>query len=512
MARLTYDSSIFTKVEKWDSEYSYRGILLSDKINQKNGQDYKLVDAIDIDWNGMWASFANTYIYDTKDLLDVLAYIDPAERLFEVNSKLTDIENAYVDKTLFNELIGHMQGALSPGEYITIDENNVITTYGLVSYIGLTGVLESYTTLSYLYNYAYDKAGTIFAINEKLSDLIGDANESFDSIKEIADWIMKQSTYDPVEYDDIDFSSGRRYFIIVEGKYVEVDEEYVQAHPYEQYYLLHSVADDVILIDGRLAYVETTIGEVTQNSDGSYTYTGIMGDLHNLEETTSVLEYQIGSLHDSVQSIATLANDAMTFAVMSYNTANTAYEMSVTAYEIAFKEVESSELAYAMAYSAYWAVGLSYEPGYYRELTEEEIEQINEGTLHFDTLYFYEEDGLMHHGQYNPMITRTWYVYVEPREATGMHKEIDDLTYAVETSLYNLSVDNSYAMSYVYLTMSPYEYEGEKERTIKMHAKEASISLEEGLIKEDGLITATKLNNVLSYIIDWVDIECEGHD
>ena len=147
MANLAYDSKVFTNVNKWDSQYSYRGILLSDKINQKNGQDYKLVDAIDIDWNGMWAEFASTYVYDTKDLLDVLAYIDPSERFFETNSLLHKIETSYVDKVDFAKVIAGMQGALQPGDHITINPDTAtISTYNIVSLDELNVILSTYVT------------------------------------------------------------------------------------------------------------------------------------------------------------------------------------------------------------------------------------------------------------------------------------------------------------------------------------------------------------------------------
>ena len=511
MANLTYDSSIFTRVDKWDSDYSYKGILLADKINQKNGQNYKLLDAIDIDWNGMWAACASTYVYDTKDLLDVLTYIDPAERFFETNSKLTEIENSYVDKNIFQDLISQLQNALSPGEFITINEDSVISTYGLVSYTGLADVLDSYTTLSYLYEYAYDKVGTVAAINDKINEIIGEANESFNTIKEISDWIMNQSTYDPVEYEDIDFSNGKRYFIFVDGEYIEVDEAYVEEHTDDQYYVLHTLREDVESLDNRISYAESTIGYVLYEN-GSYTYSGMMLSLHELEESTEYLNDKVDALGESVIHLSQTVSSFIPIINNAVQVSNEAYSMAYDAYNIAVSEIAYCESAYAMAYYAYVEVGFEATETHYRKLTDEEIEQLANGTLTIPNTCYKDEEGHYVMRNYTTSISAEWYERIEGTPATGMHKRIDDLSYEVDTSLYRLAIDNSYAMSYVYLTISPYEYNGQKERTIKMHSTEAYISLNEGIIKSDGIITASSVNSIIGYVVEWVDLPCLEHD
>ena len=65
MAKLSY-SERFTNVKKYDEAGSYIGLQIVSKLNQKNGQDYKLLDSIDIDWNGAWLAVANAYINNTE--------------------------------------------------------------------------------------------------------------------------------------------------------------------------------------------------------------------------------------------------------------------------------------------------------------------------------------------------------------------------------------------------------------------------------------------------------------
>lgn len=505
MANLAYDSNIFTKVNKWDSQYSYRGILLSDKINQKNGQDYKLLDAIDIDWNGMWASFASTYVYDTKDLLDVLAYIDPAERLFETNKTLNEIKNSYLDKKFFNDIVGTLQGTLIPGDHILLNpETTVISTYNLVSQDELQRILSSYVTTQYLEEYSYSKQQTISIVNEKIEELVGDANENFDTIKEIADWIMEQSEYTEIPYDEIDFSSGNRYYIFKNGKYIEVDEEYVNTHPDDTYYVLHTSMDDVGYLKEKVSYIITTIGDITYE-DEVYTYSGIIGDLQNLHNADNIINTNIGLINTSIDNLYRLVSSATSFSTLAYNTANQAYEMSVAAYDMALEEIDNCRAAYDMAYTASYAVGETAKDGYFREVTEEEIEQMQNGELELNTFLY--RDNSYQQTNYSSIYTDvTWYTYVDPQEPTGMRKEIKDLTYNVNTSLYNLKVDNSYSNAYVWLNLSPATYNGSPERTIKVYSQFPDISLEERLIKKDGIITALTMNDVLSYMFDWEDL------
>ena len=136
MAALTY-SSRFTNVDKWDSEGSYKGILLAGKLNQKNGEDYKLVDAIDIDWNGGWIKSFNTYINTSDELLNI---IDRLNRNNEVDSLLNNVNSlnqtvqsistSYITKNNLAEILEEYQNFLKPGAYIKIDSDFNMTLRG----------------------------------------------------------------------------------------------------------------------------------------------------------------------------------------------------------------------------------------------------------------------------------------------------------------------------------------------------------------------------------------------
>ena len=74
---MSYNKEIFTNVNKYtefNGKITYNGILVASKLNQKNGQEYALIDSIDIDWNNAWvSSFGDsTYLNTTEDLINLL--------------------------------------------------------------------------------------------------------------------------------------------------------------------------------------------------------------------------------------------------------------------------------------------------------------------------------------------------------------------------------------------------------------------------------------------------------
>lgn len=496
MANLSYDKTIFTKVNKWDSNYSYNGILLSDKINQKNGQDYKLVDVIDLDWDGMWVPFANAYVNDTKDLLDILKFMDPTERFFTVNEKLTRIESSYVDKATMNDIIAQMQFALVAGENITISSESIISTYNLPTF---SYISDYYTTYSYLNEYSYSKVGTLEAIDEKLQELIGNADESFDTIQEIADWISRQCEYVEVSYEDIDFSYGDRYYIYEGGKYVEVNQEYVTANPNKQYYLLVSVTASIADIIKKLRYLENLIGTQTPNGDNTFSYTGILAYIESLRLSDVLINSHIYNINNSIGDIRfnlnrleTTLNSTTTLAQSAKITADAANELANAANITASTALEHST-------SALSQIGYEYVPAYFSPVTNE-FAQEYQGNTYIQVGESYVNT------EYSSYLETQWFVWAPTTYPTGMHKEISDLSYGLERSLYNLHVDNSNAMSYVYLSLSPDQYSGSNERTIEMNAKIANFSVDDRIIYEDGLMTASYVNGMISYVIEWVDL------
>ena len=96
MAELQYNKNIFPNVNKISFDgttYSYNGILIASKLNQKNGQGYRLLDAIDIDWNGAWVSSLNTYLNSTEDLVQALNDLNANSGVDELNKDLERVWN-----------------------------------------------------------------------------------------------------------------------------------------------------------------------------------------------------------------------------------------------------------------------------------------------------------------------------------------------------------------------------------------------------------------------------------
>lgn len=71
MANYTKDDAMFQKIEKDGT-----GILVASAVEQKNGQTYRLVNGIDIDWNEAQLTYVyaatNTYVSDTSDLMHLI--------------------------------------------------------------------------------------------------------------------------------------------------------------------------------------------------------------------------------------------------------------------------------------------------------------------------------------------------------------------------------------------------------------------------------------------------------
>ena len=153
MAKFTYNER-FTNVNKYDDfSNSYTGIKIASKLNQKNGEDYKLVDVTDLDWQGAWLRAAGSYINDTYELLEAIDNIADLAELEWVKNKInehdvhiTNIVNvlpSYITRNEFESIISQQQRALIPGSYIRIDSENVISTYDLLS---ISDAEDIYTT------------------------------------------------------------------------------------------------------------------------------------------------------------------------------------------------------------------------------------------------------------------------------------------------------------------------------------------------------------------------------
>ena len=499
MARLIYNKNRFTKVDKWDEiTESYKGILMSTKLNQKNGQDYKLLDAIDIDWNRAWFMPNASYINTTEDLIEAIESLDNRAQVNEIEQQLDEVSETYVTQGQLRELTLGLQGNLHPGDHISIDDNNIISAYNIVSYETLYDFSLAYVSHEYFGSYAYTRQQTSDFVNQKINELVGNANEAFDTMQEISEWILQQTKFVPVDYDDIDTNGTTRYYVYDEttDKYSIVNNTYIAQHPTKQYYIIASFRDEFDRLD-------ETIGHATWNDALQiYSYTGLLkeiDDLHDLDQR----------IIDSINTLKNQVTTASNYASMSYSTANIAYNTSNIAYELAYQSYFNGIDSYAMAYYAYVNVGFKSKPGYFRQMTDEEKETTPDGAI----VYIYD-DGLHYYREieYVPNNNIEYYVYVQPTEATGLHKVAEDAITTANTALYHLNVDNTNS-SYVRIYLDPSSYNGDVSRTIFVNTKEAKYSIETSIINidgmeynieqcgisEDGILSAYQINEILAY-------------
>ena len=180
MAKFTYNER-FTNVNKYDDfSNSYTGIKIASKLNQKNGEDYKLVDVTDLDWQGAWLRAAGSYINDTYELLEAIDNIADLAELEWVKNKInehdvhiTNIVNvlpSYITRNEFESIISQQQRALIPGSYIRIDSENVISTYDLLS---ISDAEDIYTTKEELNDFFQSKFEYFRVVSGYSAMLIG---------------------------------------------------------------------------------------------------------------------------------------------------------------------------------------------------------------------------------------------------------------------------------------------------------------------------------------------------
>ena len=296
MAKFTYNER-FTNVNKYDDfSNSYTGIKIASKLNQKNGEDYKLVDVTDLDWQGAWLRAAGSYINDTYELLEAIDNIADLAELEWVKNKInehdvhiTNIVNvlpSYITRNEFESIISQQQRALIPGSYIRIDSENVISTYDLLS---ISDAEDIYTTKEELNdfsnfineNYYYKLSSNALVSNVAYSYIdkyvIKNADIRYNDLEKISNWILSQSKYVPVDYGDID-TENEKYFIYDDtiGEYLEVDKEYIDNHPDVQYYVEQQIIDDLTQLNKRVARLDETVGYVFYDEENRVIGGGII--------------------------------------------------------------------------------------------------------------------------------------------------------------------------------------------------------------------------------------------
>ena len=174
MAELQYNKNIFPNVNKISFDgttYSYNGILIASKLNQKNGQGYKLLDAIDIDWNSAWISSLNTYLNSTEDLVQALNDLNANSGVDELNkdlervwNQINEITASYITHTILGEILSSYQNTIIAGENIIL-RDNILTTYNIPTYSFLEeNYLSQYRFILYFFKSVSLYANSIVSI------------------------------------------------------------------------------------------------------------------------------------------------------------------------------------------------------------------------------------------------------------------------------------------------------------------------------------------------------------
>jgi hypothetical protein len=479
-----------------------------------------LLDAIDIDWNRAWFGPTTSYINSTEELFDAIEALDKSAQINAMSEQLDEVVDTYVTQQQLRELALNFQNVLHYGEHIQLDEEtNTISTYGLVSNEELYEFSNSYVSHDFFDTYAYTRVQTDEFVTEKIKEIIGGANEAFDTIQEISEWIMDQTSFQPIDYDEIDINSGIRYYILVDGRYTIVNSDYISNHPDEQYYVVASIREELVDIYEQIAYInDERIGQATWDDEyGMYTYSGLLKEIHNLQNVDESILYDLSIIHGELEIASNLSNIAYSTSYIAYGMSNTAYSTANLAYEIAMEGSYLSIDAYEMAYSAYTQVGHPSYAGYFRLMTEEEISQLNVG----DTVYIYIASQDYYAQTHYVDDGSDYYTYINAEAATGLHKAVEEATITANTALYNLHVDNTNSIGYINLTITPQSYEGDKSRTIHLNTTKSEYSITTNNIDidgkeyevqqydltKDGIFTAYEINEILSYIFKFDEIK-----
>lgn len=253
MAALSYNYNIFTNVHKWDNEYTYLGIQVSGKLNQYNGQDYPILDAIDIDWNGAYVSALNSYVYTTEDLIK-----------------------------LFNQL----------GNFDTSINNNLINNY-----YNKQQFEEIFNNYKQEVKNEFDEMTTIMEENI-LQDMLG----RYEVLNAISEVLIDQTRYLEVPYENLvkkyeltEYALNRQIFTKnpQNGIFTEVSDKYsILRNPQEKYYIF--IMSDIIILNDEVADIYNIIGqEIYDESSDTYTYTGFRERFYNIESDISYLTYYL---------------------------------------------------------------------------------------------------------------------------------------------------------------------------------------------------------------------------
>lgn len=261
MANLTY-SNIFTNVHKWDEEYTYLGIQVTGKFNQYNGQDFYILDAIDIDWNGAFVEKLNTYVYSTEDIINLFNIL---------KDENINIKNNYISKNEFEDIADN------------VTEN--------ISYI----------------------------VEERV---FANLLNRYEILNAISDILIDKTKYLEIGYENIvedgkitEYGKDRDFFIYDENRniFMQVEKETILNNPNQKYYIF--LLTDIIKLNNDMINVKKIIGTV-EYENNSYTYTGFYNRFYNIENNISYISYYLdNNTYTTIQAY----NYAYSSYITSYN-------------------------------------------------------------------------------------------------------------------------------------------------------------------------------------------------
>ena len=540
MAKLTYNNEIFTNVDKWSwdgTSYDFKGILLSSKLNQKNRQDYKLLDAIDIDWDGAWVKSLNTYINNTEDLINILDSLNKNSNIDFINNeleriweKVLNIDSNYVTYSWLDNSLQKYQYKLIAGKNVSIDTNNIVSVYDLVTYSYANKYYTSLESFNNLVNridndyYTKEDTNNVIssAVKESIDKLVGGADEAFDTLKEISDWILSQNRYVEVTPQEvIDNWKENTYFTFnaITQKYeVVLKKEDVNTSGHVKYYKLENNLTDVKYLIAAVNKLEDTVGYSYINASGHISYTGLLKDVQEIDEKS---DYAVRLAGESLGT----ASNALDTALKSYNIAYASilssyetYNLAYTAINISYESLTSSNIAYEVANKASYDVGYStiYGTGY----TPIEFNDISAYKDLGYIIYYYNSSKDIWYEALEPYNSRLQYhVYIPTIVGTGLTKRVEDVedivkywddkientTEQINQSLYNLTVENTSEL--INLEITPEEYNGDPHRNLLLNVYEGYINHVNGEIVNNGIINMYTLYNFYSYISSWEIID-----
>ena len=253
MASLSYNYNIFTNIHKWDEEYTYLGIQISGKLNQYNGQDYPILDAIDIDWDGAYINSLNTYVNTTEELINALNKLGQTD--INISNNLA---NNYYTKDDFDETFANYQ------EFMANEFESM--TYVLTENV-VQNMLGRYEVLA--------------AISEVLIDQTRYLEVPYDSLVK--------------NYELTNYALSRQLFIKnpQTGIFSELtDKNSIIRNPEEKYYIF--IMSDIIILNDKVDDINRIIGkEIYDESTNTYTYTGFRERFYNVESDISYLTYYL---------------------------------------------------------------------------------------------------------------------------------------------------------------------------------------------------------------------------